>query len=704
MYFSDVFNIQNDILERENVFDISLVSDLPLFIDPFLIFDSDKPRYQQLHDDIIRYVTFVRDKLVAGGVTDDRLKEWLYFPEIRNNWLGYSLGSNSGRGLRDTFARGAVIGLKGPVRDFGNETVSKGSHIERLFLFSEGSGKDALSDFITNLCHDFLLRFTQKFSKKNLDPRKCREFHVRRVRFDYSKERWVTGTFTLPEFKKEYVLLTPVDLLTQSVPWINRSDLFERFGGMLEAMSDSRLRGNVNTFLSQRLSPPPHFPKNKEYHPSLKERRSAYALALEQYPELANWYIAEKELQGDEAVARSQQRVLRADELYRTRILEFLTNTLRPRGFFDIGVSDKARLLSVFAQSIEEGGETLFLGDEGVVDELSTDDVRLICTLAWRADGNDRRSLPAFRFVYDHKSASHLESNLSSDGQDAGVLVVATDHSKKARIQFVVESSNIEHVQVVSLSAGHEREANVDSIFISYTKADERWARWIGHVLMSSGYSVTAQYKDFLPGTNFVAQMDNAIKNTDRTVAVLSPDYLKSSFAAAEWQAAFSKDPLGQQRKLVPVRISKVGVTGLLGPIVHADLFGLTEESATAMLLGAIGAHNRPAKTRDHVPFPGETSGPDQFKSFLEQVPRKLVKEILPTDAGRRLELGITIGLLSTNQVNLLIYALQPPENEIPPVSAPAKDRAMSLLGWTSRERIELSVVEQLVDSLQRSV
>jgi hypothetical protein len=122
------------------------------------------------------------------------------------------------------------------------------------------------------------------------------------------------------------------------------------------------------------------------------------------------------------------------------------------------------------------------------------------------------------------------------------------------------------------------------------------------------------------------------------------------------------------------------------------------------MLLGAIGAHNRPAKTRDHVPFPGETSGPDQFKSFLEQVPRKLVKEILPTDAGRRLELGITIGLLSTNQVNLLIYALQPPENEIPPVSAPAKDRAMSLLGWTSRERIELSVVEQLVDSLQRSV
>jgi hypothetical protein len=32
------------------------VSDLPLFIDPFLLFNSDKPEYRRLHDSIIDYL------------------------------------------------------------------------------------------------------------------------------------------------------------------------------------------------------------------------------------------------------------------------------------------------------------------------------------------------------------------------------------------------------------------------------------------------------------------------------------------------------------------------------------------------------------------------------------------------------------------------------------------------------------------------
>ncbi len=701
MYFSDVYSISNDVLSKSKVFDISLSSDLPLFIDPFLIFDSEKPRYQKLHQDIVRYVTFVRDKLVSEQVTESQLEEWLHFPEIRNNWLGYSLGSNQGHGLGGRFAGGAAIGLKGPVSDFGHENVSKGSHIERLFLFSEGAGKDGLSDFITNLCHEFLLEFTQKFARKHLPEKHCREFNVRRVRFDFTKERWVSSTFYLPAFKTEYVLLTPSDLLTQSVPWINRSDLFERFGGMLEAMSDSQLRGKVNDFLSQKLSRPPRYPKKKQYRPTEKEKRAAYASALELYPELANWYVAAKELLGDEAVAQSQQRVSRADDLYRTRVLEFVSRTLRPLGFFDINVTERPRLLSTFANSIEQDGCTLFLGDEGVVNELSTDDVKLICTLAWRADGNERRLLPDFRFAYDDKSATQLESHLSTSKKKAGTFVVTTDHSKKARIEFIVESSGLKQVQAASLSAQLERRDKVESIFISYTTNDEKWARWIGRVLMAAGYSVTAQFKDFLPGTNFVRQMDDAIKKTDRTIAVLSRDYLQSSFATAEWQAAFRNDPLGQERKLVPVRVSKISkadLSGLLGSIVYADLIGLTETSATAVLLGAIGAHRRPADLIGDSTFPGQSNEPDEFDSFLRSVPRKFARVVAGSNAIKRLQLAARIVGLKTNQVNLLIYALNPPENEIPPVSAPAKDRATSLLDWISREGIDSRVIETLIE------
>lgn len=704
MYFSEAFRISSEILADENVFDISLVSDLPLFIDPFLIFDSRKPDYQKLHGDIIRYVSFLRDKVVAGRFTESQKRDWFHFPEIPNNWLGYSVGSNSGRGLRDEFARDAADGLRGPLHDFGTESISRGSHIERLFLFSKGAGKDALSDFITNLCHEFLLRFTQNFALKHLSADHRRQFDVRHVRFDYQIERWTSDKFTLPFFGTEYVLLTPTDLLTQSVPWINRPDLFDRFGGMLEAVRDAQLRDSVNTFLNQRLSPPANHPKNKEYRPPKKDVRSAYAKALKMFPDLANWYVSIKESLGADAVTTSKKRVLRAQDLYRGRVLEFLASTLKPSGFFEIDVKDTAKLLSIFAEAIETNGSTLFFGADGLVEELSTKDVELICTLAWRADGNRKRRLPEFRFVHDAASTSKLESAFlkeRSERKSTDMLVVTTDCGKKSRVELLIAVDSSSVKKVVSITGGTGKASNMKRVFISYTKADENWARWIGSVLMSAGYTVTVQYKSFLPGTNFVEQMDEAIKNSVRTIAVLSPNYLKSDFAAAEWQAAFRDDPLGQKRKLVPVRISKVTVSGLLGSVVYADLFDLTEESATAVLLGAIGAENRPTRLHGNIVFPGKKTGTDEFQDFLEHMPSQFGRGSVVTDAPRRLKLATAIGTLSTNQVNLLVYALNPPENEIPPVSAPAKDRAAALLAWTSRANIELSDIEELIQSLQ---
>lgn len=42
VYFSDRFRVSPYVLDRYGAFDISVVSDLPLFIDPFLLFNSQK--------------------------------------------------------------------------------------------------------------------------------------------------------------------------------------------------------------------------------------------------------------------------------------------------------------------------------------------------------------------------------------------------------------------------------------------------------------------------------------------------------------------------------------------------------------------------------------------------------------------------------------------------------------------------------------
>src|SRR3954447_2750438 len=99
--------------------------------------------------------------------------------------------------------------------------------------------------------------------------------------------------------------------------------------------------------------------------------------------------------------------------------------------------------------------------------------------------------------------------------------------------------------------------------FISYTGADAAWAEWIAVQLEDAGYRTVIQLWDFAPGSNFVFEMKKAAAAAARTIAVLSPRYLKSEFAQAEWAAAFAADPGGKQRKLVPVRIEEFPLTGI---------------------------------------------------------------------------------------------------------------------------------------------
>jgi|HubBroStandDraft_1064217.scaffolds.fasta_scaffold309960_1 hypothetical protein len=55
----------------------------------------------------------------------------------------------------------------------------------------------------------------------------------------------------------------------------------------------------------------------------------------------------------------------------------------------------------------------------------------------------------------------------------------------------------------------------------------------------------------------------------ERTLAVLSPDYLPSEFGTAEWMAPWSSDPLSA-RKLLTVRVKKCDRPDLLGQFVRS--------------------------------------------------------------------------------------------------------------------------------------
>lgn len=126
------------------------------------------------------------------------------------------------------------------------------------------------------------------------------------------------------------------------------------------------------------------------------------------------------------------------------------------------------------------------------------------------------------------------------------------------------------------------------NFFISYTKVDREWAEWIGWQLEETGYSVVIQAWDFRPGGNFVLDMQRVMSEAERTIAVLSPEYLSSGFAAAEWAAAFAQDPTGERGILLPVRVRDCVLSGLFPQIVYIDLVGKSGSQAKEILLDGV--------------------------------------------------------------------------------------------------------------------
>jgi hypothetical protein len=157
--------------------------------------------------------------------------------------------------------------------------------------------------------------------------------------------------------------------------------------------------------------------------------------------------------------------------------------------------------------------------------------------------------------------------------------------------------------------------------FISYNRADRAWAEWIAWQLEASGWLTVIQAWDFPVGSNFVLEMNRAVKEAGRVLVVLSPTYLTATFTGAEWAAYFSQDPAGSKRLVLPVRVHECEVDGLLGPVVYVDLVGLQEEAAREALVTRLrdGRAKPSSPPRFPAPkFPGEASKPSDFSGYLE--------------------------------------------------------------------------------------
>jgi len=321
LYFSNYFRVNKKNLQRYGALNVSLVSDLPLFIDPFLLFNSKKDKYRKLHNEIIKYLVFLKDKSVTQDLNKGALKAWYIFKEVEQNWLGFSLVGNKGSALGMDFALALKENLHKIFHEFGKEEITRGSHLEKLCLIKGGVGRDNISDFTTNLIKEFLLEYTQTFAQKYIDESLRDNFRVLKTHFNYNTETWEEAEFNLPKFNDDFVILTPKELLTKDETWINKNDLFENFDRIPNAIPNEQLRFQINNYFLSRI---PRDPRRKK-KPTKKEIVSAALATLQQFPELIDYYIKLKEEKGDLAESISSERVLISENFYINNVQHFVS-------------------------------------------------------------------------------------------------------------------------------------------------------------------------------------------------------------------------------------------------------------------------------------------------------------------------------------------------------------------------------------------
>ena len=387
IYFTDFFNVDSKELDDYGAFNISLINDLPLFIDPFLIFGNEKLEYQELHDHILKYLTFLKTKSEIGINQFSQIKSWYLFPEVKQNWFGYSRIGNSGRGLGPKFGKAFSSSMHIVFDDLGKEQITQSSHLEKAALFEIGVGKDNISDFTTNLVKEYLLDYTETFAKKHIDKDLLQRVKVDKVYFDYDLERWMPKEYYLPYIFEDYAILTPRELLTKDDTWINSNDLRGDFTRICNSIPNDQLRHEIFNYYLKWLPKKEENKKNTQ-----KEISKAVHETIRQYPEIIKHYIKSKEENKEGAKTISKEKVEEVEFFFIQKLSEFVELLLNKTGFYNINrvssYNESLKRINFLKDVIENNdGYKLFYIDG--VPIKREEDLQIIYRLTWYASDFD---------------------------------------------------------------------------------------------------------------------------------------------------------------------------------------------------------------------------------------------------------------------------------------------------------------------------
>lgn len=250
MLFSEKYNIEK-YWEKE-WFNPVLETDVPLFIDPYLIENSDIPEFKNGRQKLNNFFKEVIKKIVDYHAKDQKkkvfeiMKKVLIFPEVYQLCLGYSLDTK-GSGTGGKFASDVFHAIVDYVQELGMDETNF-THLEILTFFSKGIAHDGISDITANILKEEIVQYTQRICKENKIP--LTKMPVTHLKFNYDTFLWEDSYIDLPlnPHTNEAIFLIPKVFLRRS-PTLEYSE-FCRF---LINQESEYLRQKLNITLQDQL-------------------------------------------------------------------------------------------------------------------------------------------------------------------------------------------------------------------------------------------------------------------------------------------------------------------------------------------------------------------------------------------------------------------------------------------------------------------
>jgi hypothetical protein len=191
--------------------------DVPVGIDPFLLYKSRDPEYRRLHQLLLS--TFGAGMAAVKRAALGEAKRILDFPEVSEVGLGYTKSGKRGSGVGAHLAGLIVETLQG-----SPSLQERGiRHVEEMQLVSAGIGSDRVSDITANVLKRFLIEYTQ---------RQCAIWRIELKKdvpvnhiYNENSQEWEDFHADLPvsEVDGSRILLVPRRLV-RVLPWINYDD------------------------------------------------------------------------------------------------------------------------------------------------------------------------------------------------------------------------------------------------------------------------------------------------------------------------------------------------------------------------------------------------------------------------------------------------------------------------------------------------